>query len=143
MTTKIQNAFWVHINRKNGVRCYIVVEIKDVTDIDIDFINFDMKNICKMLAHFVHCRDAIYYMGPRVFGIVFLLKNDKHVIKMIEMQRAYELTIIKIFVEYNLETHSSERIEEGFVGLNANNGIAPPKKIEHESYKVIDGYGGC
>jgi hypothetical protein len=67
-------------------------------------------------------------MGPRVFGIVFLLKNDKHVIKMIEMQRAYELTIIKIFVEYNLETHSSERIEEGFVGLNANNGIAPQKK---------------
>jgi len=44
------------------------------------------------------------------------------------MQRAYELTIIKIFVEYNLETHSSERIEEGFVGLNANNGIAPQKK---------------
>jgi hypothetical protein len=62
---------------------------------------------------------------------------------MIEMQRAYELTIIKIFVEYNLETHSSERIEEGFVGLNSNNGIAPQKKKEHESYKVIDGYGGC
>jgi hypothetical protein len=82
-------------------------------------------------------------MGPCVFGLVLLLKNDKHVIKIIEIQRAYELTIIKIFVEYNLETYSSKPIEKGFVGLNANNGIALPQKVEYESCKVINGYGGC
>lgn len=98
-----------------------------------------MKNICKVLAHFVHCRDAIYYMRPNVFGLVLLLKNDKHVIKMIEMQRVYELTTIKLFVKYNLKTHSSEHIKKGFVGLNANNDIVPSKEVEHKSYKVIDG----